>query len=322
MTSGAASGVASHRVAVLQALLVTFLWSTSWVLIKIGLREMPALGFAGLRYGMAFLMLLPVVLWRPDLRNALVGLSRADWLRLSGLGLVFYLATQGAQFVALAHLPAVALSLALSFTPAVVAFGGRPLLGERPGRLQWLGLAIALAGAAFYLLPVTLWFHPVGLVAAGVGLLANAGGSLLGRGVNRDGRLHPWLVTVVSMGIGAAGLLVVGLATEGVPHLGVKDWSIVVWLAAVNTAFAFTLWNHTLKRLSAMESSVLNNTMLIQVAILAWLFLGEPLSARQIGGVVLAGVGALCVQVGRARAGAGEEDSSSVVMREDRRDFR
>ena len=46
-------------VAILQALLVTFLWSTSWVLIKIGLAEIPPLTLAGLRYSLAFLFLLP-----------------------------------------------------------------------------------------------------------------------------------------------------------------------------------------------------------------------------------------------------------------------
>ena len=40
------------------------------------------------------------------------------------------------------------------------------------------------------------------------------------------------------------------------------------WLALVNSAFAFTLWNRTLRTLSATESSVINNTMLIQIAIL------------------------------------------------------
>jgi len=48
-----------HTVANIQALLVTFLWSTSWVLIKYGLDEIPALTFAGLRYTAAFLILLP-----------------------------------------------------------------------------------------------------------------------------------------------------------------------------------------------------------------------------------------------------------------------
>jgi drug/metabolite transporter (DMT)-like permease len=49
----------SHLQAVLQVLFVTFLWSTSWFLIKIGLEDIPALPFAGLRYTLAFLCLLP-----------------------------------------------------------------------------------------------------------------------------------------------------------------------------------------------------------------------------------------------------------------------
>jgi drug/metabolite transporter (DMT)-like permease len=49
-----------HAVAVGQALLVTFLWSTSWVLIKVGLDELDLrpLGFAGLRYALGALLLL------------------------------------------------------------------------------------------------------------------------------------------------------------------------------------------------------------------------------------------------------------------------
>ena len=46
-----------HHLPALQALFVTFLWSTSWVLIKFGLQEIPAIGFAGLRYALAFLLL-------------------------------------------------------------------------------------------------------------------------------------------------------------------------------------------------------------------------------------------------------------------------
>ncbi|HKZ55913.1 MAG TPA: DMT family transporter [Anaerolineales bacterium] len=59
-----------HLSAVFQALFVTFLWSTSWVLIKWGLDEIPPLIFAGLRYGLGFLCLLPFAftLWNCTLR--------------------------------------------------------------------------------------------------------------------------------------------------------------------------------------------------------------------------------------------------------------
>ena len=49
------TGLRSPRLrAILQALLVTTLWSTSWVLVKIGLEDIPAVTFAGLRYFLAF----------------------------------------------------------------------------------------------------------------------------------------------------------------------------------------------------------------------------------------------------------------------------
>ncbi len=82
-----------HLRAVLQALFVTFLWSTSWVLIKFGLGEMPPLVFAGLRYMLAFLVLLPF-LWREPNANKSVlrvpasvqALTRGDWGRLVAVG--------------------------------------------------------------------------------------------------------------------------------------------------------------------------------------------------------------------------------------------
>ena len=140
-------------------------------------------------------------------------------------------------------------------------------------------------------------FHTVGLVVAGLTMLANSCGSLLGRSVNRRGSLHPLLVTVVSMGVGSALLLTTGLIVEGMPRLSVSAWAIVLWLAIVNTAVAFTLWNHTLRRLTAIESSLINNTMLVQIAFLAWLFLGEPIGLREGLGLSLAMVGVLLVQL-------------------------
>ena len=73
--------VSGHLRAVLQALFVTFLWSTSWILIKIGLGDIPALTFAGLRYSLAFLLLLVYA------RSALRRVPRALWGRLIALGL-------------------------------------------------------------------------------------------------------------------------------------------------------------------------------------------------------------------------------------------
>jgi len=291
----------SRITTILQAVFVTILWASSWVLIKFGLRnDIPAITFAGLRYGLAWLCLLPFVLFKREQRLALTQIPRSTWIRLGMLGLVFYTLTQGAQFLSLAYLPAAMASLLLNLTPMVVGITGIFLLNERPIASQWFGIGLATLGVGFYFMPISLPQAQIfGVIVAIVGVLANAGSSLLGREINRSGILSPLLVTFVSMGIGSFLLLVIGAVTQGFGSMTWQDWGIVVWLALVNTAFAFTLWNYTLRTLTAVESSVINSLMMPQIAILAYLFLGETLSAKEIWGLVLVGVGVLIVQLRR-----------------------
>jgi drug/metabolite transporter (DMT)-like permease len=92
-------------------------------------------------------------------------------------------------------------------------------------------------------------------------------------------------------------MLATGLITEGLPSISLQSWGILLLLAVVNTAFSFTVWNYTLQTLSAMESSIINSTMMIQVAILAWIFLGERVDLRGGIGLMLVAAGTLIVQL-------------------------
>jgi drug/metabolite transporter (DMT)-like permease len=287
--------------AILQAVFVTVLWASSWVLIKFGLRNnIPAIIFAGLRYGLAWLCLTPFILLNREQRIAIRQLSRTDWLRLGALGLVFYTLTQGSQFLGLAYLPAAMLNLLLNLTPVVVGFAGAVFLHDHPTPVQWFGIGLATAGVGLYFLPIALpQAQVIGVTIALVGVLSNAGSSLLGREINRSGQLTPLLVTFISMGIGSLLLLIIGIVTQGFGSMTWQDWAIIFWLAVVNTAFAFTLWNQTLRTLTAVESSVINSLMMPQIAILAFVFLGEALSAKEIWGLILVGSGVLIVQMKR-----------------------
>jgi drug/metabolite transporter (DMT)-like permease len=89
------------------------------------------------------------------------------------------------------------------------------------------------------------------------------------------------------------------LNVEGIPKIDLMGWAIILWLAIVNTAFAFTLWNHTLRTLTAMESSIINGTMLIWIPIFAVIFLGEGISLKELIGLVAVGMGTLLVQLRR-----------------------
>ena len=78
----------SHTKAVLQALFVVFLWATSWVLIKIGIKDIPPITFAGLRYFIAFLCLLTVIFTNGSVRE-IRKISKRGWWQLLTLGILF-----------------------------------------------------------------------------------------------------------------------------------------------------------------------------------------------------------------------------------------
>jgi drug/metabolite transporter (DMT)-like permease len=269
------------------------------VLIKIGLNDIPPLVFAGLRYTLAALCLIPITLQRDSIRK----LTRHQWKQLITLGVVFYSFTQGAQFVGLAYLSAATVNIMLNFTTIVVALLGTFVLQERLSPAQWFGVIISIIGAMIYFYPINFPSNElIGIAIMIVGIFANAISSVLGRKVNRDGLRDPITVTSVSMSAGAIILLISGITFQGMPSLSPTNWGFVLWLAVVNTAIAFTLWNRSLQTLTAVESSIINNTMLIQIPILAWVFLGEALTTQKIIGMIIAGTGTLIVQIRPSRS--------------------
>ena len=276
---------------------MTFLWSTSFVIIKIGLAEIPPLTFAGLRYTIAFICLLPFVFTE---KNKLVikNLEKKEWTKLILLGILFYAFTQGTQFIGLSLLPAVTVSLWLNYTPLIVAVMAIFLIKEFPTTVQWFGVVLFMIGIFAYFFPVSLSENQwIGLSVMTVGVLANSASAVLGRSINRESIINPVVVTIVSMGIGSIILLIVGISIQGLPPISFQNVLFLLWLAIINTALAFTIWNYTLRTLSAMESSIINGTMLIQIAILAWIFLGEAISLQEGVGMMIAATGALLVQL-------------------------
>jgi drug/metabolite transporter (DMT)-like permease len=300
----------SRLAASLFALLVVSLWSSSWVLIKLGLHDIPPLTFAGLRYFLAFLSLLPFLLTGAS-RRSLSSLSRRSWLQLSALGLMLYAVGVGGQFVALFYLPTVTTRLIFAFNTVGVALLSGVMLRERPTVLQWCGVLLAMMGIYVYFHPVDIpASQMVGIVAAVMGMAAFTLAGIVGRDVARSGTIPPLVVTAVSMGIGSVVLLSCGLAAQGMPPISVRNWLIILWLSVLNTAFAFVLWNHTLRTLTAVQSNIITNVMIVEIAALAWVFLGERLELIDVVGLALVIVGTIIVQLRSGRLEDAEQESA------------
>lgn len=270
-------------------------------MIRWGLDDegLPPLTFAALRYALAALVLLGWIASQTGRRESLRRLDRKGLIRIAGLGVVLYAITQGAQFIAIDSQPAATSSLVLSATPLLVAFLGARALAERPTPRQLVGAVLVISGATLYF-SGSLGATAVGLIAATVGLVANSVAAVLGRGVNRTATLPAVVVTGLSMAVGAATLLVVAGMVDGLPDVSARAWVMIAWLAVVNTALAFTLWNLSLRRLSALESAAINNTMLLQIGMLAWWLLDEFPGPLGFAGIALVSAGILLTQSPRA----------------------
>jgi len=142
-----------HLIALMQALLVTFLWSTSYVLVKIGLQGLSPLAFAAYRYIIASSILLAAL----SLRGRGVRVAgKKDLPKLLFLGLSGYSVAQGLQFVGLHYLPVVTVSFLLNFTPTIVLLLSIMFLRTLPVPLQLGGMALSLVGAyLFFLAPLS-----------------------------------------------------------------------------------------------------------------------------------------------------------------------
>lgn len=304
-----------HITAVLVALFVTVLWASSWVIIKFGLEEMPPLTFAGLRYSIAAGILLVILMTQKQSRSAIRKMTRRDLGILAGYGIVFVAITQGAQFVGLNLLDAIAVSLLLNMTPILVLLIGIVVLNEIPNRVQVGLIAVGTIGVLVYFYPLEFEsLELLGILVVIGGVIANAFASIIGRGINRQRTLPPILVTGISMLIGSFALLSTGLLVEGTPSISLISMVYILWLSIVNTAIAFTLWNHAMRTLRAIDTSIINSIMLPQIVVLSMIFLEESPEILDLIGLVLLGASVLCVQVVEVRRKAKRNGEFKIVQ--------
>jgi drug/metabolite transporter (DMT)-like permease len=191
-------------------------------------------------------------------------------------GCIFIAATQGTQFLGLFYLPAITLSLLLNLTPIIVLLSAIPMLGEKPTAVETLLVLAGIFGVLLYFYPLDfVGVSIIGLIIGLISLLANSASSLIGRAINRARDTPALVVTGIMMSIGSVFLMLFGLATEPISSLSLLSWFYVLWLAVVNTALAFTLWNRAMRFLRALDMTLINSTMMPQIVVLSVLFLGE-----------------------------------------------
>jgi drug/metabolite transporter (DMT)-like permease len=285
-----------HMLSLIEASLVTFLWSSSYILIRIGLEEINPLAFAAYRYFFASLILLfPFYHQFRKRKTSRFNLSRIGMFLV--LGFTGYFIAQGFQFLGLFFLNSVTVTFILNLTPLFV-LGSVFFLNERPSSVQLIGIILTLFGVIIFFYDA---LADVGMVTGVlVTLISGVGWALymiISRHYLAKDNESVITLTSISMLFGALMLICATGLTGNIVNISLNGWMIILWLSIVNTAVAFFLWNHALRTLKAIEQSILQNSMLIQIAILAFVFLQEPINTQKIIGMIIVFSGVLIVQL-------------------------
>ncbi|MFF0289354.1 EamA family transporter [Streptomyces sp. NPDC005262] len=270
------------------AAVVAAVWGVNFVVIEVGLGHFPPLLFSALRFLVAAL---PAVFF--------VGRPKVAWKWIVGVGLVLGVAKFGLLFIGMDRgMPAGLSSLVLQVQAVFTALFAALALGERPGRVRVLGMAVALAGIGV----AAVDEGASGPVLAFVLVIAAAAcwgvSNVLTRKAAPPDSLNfmVWVSTVPVLPLLGLSLLFEGWDRDA-DALAALDWSgvgIIVYVAWITTVFGFGAWGFLLRHHPA--SSVAPFTLLVPVFGMssAALLLDESVSplrwcaaALLVGGVAL-----------------------------------
>ncbi|MCI4321711.1 MAG: EamA family transporter [Thermoplasmata archaeon] len=277
-------------------------WGFNYVFVRIGLGFEPPLWLAAIRAGIGAVVLLT---WLA-LSSGTEGLSRRERRDALLIGIPNTAVFFGLWFVAASAVSPGETAVIIYTFPLWVTLLASPFLGEHPTRVQLTAVATGFVGVVLISVP---WnsggpgLAPIAVVELLLAAIAWALGTVLFKrrfGTRAPASANGWQLVGGTFVLAASGLVVGG--APALPPTAFA-WLVLLWLGAVGTALAYTIWFRLLAVRSAVNLS--GYTFLVPLVALAAsaVVLGERLLPLQFLGVA-AVVFAIYLNARGARAAA------------------
>jgi drug/metabolite transporter (DMT)-like permease len=241
------SAKARKKVSARRALVVWLglcaIWGSTWLAIKLGLRDLPPLTFAGIRFAAAALVLFGI----SALRGFRLPRAARDWKLLAYTGLLTITLNYGLVFWGEQYISS---GLAAVLSATVPLFGlplaHRYLASEPLNRWKVVGVLLGVVGVAVVCSGqlgigghLAFWaclgIIFAALITAHAGVLIKAGGT----------HIEPSVLAGVQMAGGCIPLLLGGVLLEGSPlhfHWTPMAWAALGYLTILGSVIAFLMY--------------------------------------------------------------------------------
>ena len=274
-------------------LTLCIVWSSTWLAIKIGLRDLPPISFVAIRFLIAIAVLLAVSIGRARL----LPLRRKDYVVLAITGILMFAVNYTLLFWAELH---VSSGLAAVLQATIPIFGmifAHWMLPDEPLRLEKLAGAIIALGGVAVICARLLGFHGSLAFWGGVGVVIGAASAAFANVLvkARSIQLAPAMLAAWQMIFGVAPLLVLGFAVDGNPvrfHWTAMALFCLLYLAVIGSALTFLLLYWLLPRMTVARLQSISLITPPGAVMLGWSLGGEtfPLSSLLGTVFVLTGV--------------------------------
>jgi len=298
----------SPRIPFLTWCLLSSIWGSTWLVIKLGVDTLPPFTFAFVRFLFATTALLALAFLR---KKRLLFANRRETAFITSTALLYisinYALVYWSETRIDSGMAAVFYNLLILFG---LAFAHFMLPDDRITSRKLTGALLGLAGVA--LLFYEQWAHVgAGAVQGAIAItIATALTALAGTITKRWGREYdPLSMTASQMVVGTVPLIGLGLLVEGNPFR--HDWQPAhlagaAYLGLIGTALSFGLLNWLYRHMAVTKTQLIPLASTVIAVWLGWLVRGETLTGIELLGTALVLAGLLqTTRPARRRFGRG-----------------
>jgi drug/metabolite transporter (DMT)-like permease len=272
---------------------VYVVWGTTYLAIRVGVRHVAPLLFAGVRYVAAGAILYPIAL-RLASRRRSTGPARRptvnEWIAGGVIGVVLLVAGNGGLSVAETSLPSGFAAVLVATVPLWMIVFAR-IVEHQP--ITWrksLSLAVGLGGVAILVGGGAWTGRASGIVIVLGASVAWGFGSVLGHRLTLSSNVL--FAAAIEMLVGGVVLLIVASGSGEVSHFHLASvttstWIAMVYLIGPGSILAFTAYSYALSHLSLTTVSTYAYVNPVVAVLAGTLFLGERLTLHEVIGASL-----------------------------------